>query len=486
MAQTGYTPISIYYSATTTNVPTAGNLVAGELAINTADGKLFYKDSSGVVQTLATKGSAVIGGATTQVQYNLAGALAGSSSFVFDGTNVGIGNSSPAYKLDVVGTTKSSALQTSGTATGAFVANSWFVQNEGAANGNYVYYTGNDASTFGVLKEYSATSTGSPYVTRIANNIAHVFYTNATEALRIDASQNIGVGVTPSPWNLGKAIEINNAGNAVWGALPANLNLFSNVYYNSGYKYALSSHNACAYQLYEGLHNWYIAGSGTAGSTVTAFNTVAMTLTNSGAFIVGNTVPPLGAARSYGNYWYADGGYNSRTTANHRDWGIDATNGVVINFYSDNGSAAVYAGAINVNGNTTAYTSISDYRLKENVASMVGALDKVNLLKPVTYTFKDGGQKSQGFIAHELQAIIPECVTGEKDATRIQKYEITPAIPAQLDETGKVIKPAIPAVMGEREVPDYQGVDTSFLIATLTAAIQELNAKVTALEAKVG
>ena len=65
MAQTGYTPISIYYSATTTNTPTSGNLVAGELAINTADGKLFYKDSSGVVQTIATKASAALGGSTT-------------------------------------------------------------------------------------------------------------------------------------------------------------------------------------------------------------------------------------------------------------------------------------------------------------------------------------------------------------------------------------------------------------------------------------
>jgi len=55
MAATGATPISLYYSATATNVPTAGNLVAGELAINTADGKLFYKDSSGVVQTIASK-----------------------------------------------------------------------------------------------------------------------------------------------------------------------------------------------------------------------------------------------------------------------------------------------------------------------------------------------------------------------------------------------------------------------------------------------
>ena len=58
MAQTGYTPVSLYYSTTTTNTPTAGNLANGELAINITDGKLFYKDNSGVVQTLATKASA--------------------------------------------------------------------------------------------------------------------------------------------------------------------------------------------------------------------------------------------------------------------------------------------------------------------------------------------------------------------------------------------------------------------------------------------
>lgn len=55
MAQAGYTPIQLYYSATTTNAPIAGNLVAGELAINTFDGKLFYKDSSNAVQVIAWK-----------------------------------------------------------------------------------------------------------------------------------------------------------------------------------------------------------------------------------------------------------------------------------------------------------------------------------------------------------------------------------------------------------------------------------------------
>jgi hypothetical protein len=55
MSQAGYTPISNYSSSTASAVPLAANLVQGELAINTADGKLFYKDSAGVVQTIAYK-----------------------------------------------------------------------------------------------------------------------------------------------------------------------------------------------------------------------------------------------------------------------------------------------------------------------------------------------------------------------------------------------------------------------------------------------
>jgi hypothetical protein len=58
MAQAGFTPISLYYSTTASTVPTAGNLVAGELAINTADGKLYFKNSSGTVTLLADSTSA--------------------------------------------------------------------------------------------------------------------------------------------------------------------------------------------------------------------------------------------------------------------------------------------------------------------------------------------------------------------------------------------------------------------------------------------
>lgn len=58
MAQTGYTPIQLYYSSTTSNTPSAGNLADGELAINITDGKLFYKDNLGAVQVIASKASA--------------------------------------------------------------------------------------------------------------------------------------------------------------------------------------------------------------------------------------------------------------------------------------------------------------------------------------------------------------------------------------------------------------------------------------------
>lgn len=112
-------------------------------------------------------------------------------------------------------------------------------------------------------------------------------------------------------------------------------------------------------------------------------------------------------------------------------------------------------GSITQSGTTgVAYNTTSDYRLKENVQSMQDALAKIAQLNPVTYTWKADGSAGQGFIAHELQAVVPDCVTGEKDA---------------VDEAGN---------------PQYQGVDTSFLVATLVKAIQELTARVATLEAK--
>mgnify|MGYP003632750017 CR=1 FL=1 len=166
-------------------------------------------------------------------------------------------------------------------------------------------------------------------------------------------------------------------------------------------------------------------------------------------------------------------------------YGIDltgqlATSEVHLRFSNPNGAV----GSVTTSGSATAYNTSSDYRLKHDVAPMVGALERVNRLNPVTYKWNVDKSDGEGFLAHELQEVIPQCVTGEKDKMEMEEYEISPAVPATYDKENKELTPAIDAVMGEREVPAYQGVDTSFLIATLTAAIQELSAKVATLEAR--
>ena len=126
------------------------------------------------------------------------------------------------------------------------------------------------------------------------------------------------------------------------------------------------------------------------------------------------------------------------------------------NYFSFRRPDNTVTGSITQTGGTTvSFTTSSDYRLKENIVPMSGALDKVALLKPVTYTWKEDGSAGQGFIAHELQEVVPDCVVGEKDA---------------VDAEGK---------------PKYQGIDTSFLVATLTAAIQEQQAIITDLKARI-
>ena len=130
-----------------------------------------------------------------------------------------------------------------------------------------------------------------------------------------------------------------------------------------------------------------------------------------------------------------------------------ADSGVTTMQFLNSSGGAV--GAITQTASGTAYVTTSDYRLKENIAPMVGALDTVSLLKPVTYKWKIDGSDGQGFIAHELQEVVPDCVTGEKDA---------------VNEDGSI---------------KAQGVDTSFLVATLTAAIQELKAELDAVKTEL-
>ena len=91
MAQSGFTPISLYYSTTASAAPTAGNLVNGELAINIRDGKLYYKDNTGAVQLLASKSAATgPAGSNTQIQFNSSGNFGASANLTWNGTTLGV------------------------------------------------------------------------------------------------------------------------------------------------------------------------------------------------------------------------------------------------------------------------------------------------------------------------------------------------------------------------------------------------------------
>jgi len=329
MAQTNFTPISLYYSATTTNVPTAGNLVAGELAINTADGKLFYKDSAGVVQTIASK--AGNSGSFTNLAYT--GTLTGGTGIVNLGSgqfykdasgNVGIGTASPSGKFHVnAGGTYQNLIFKSES------ANTSTMRLAIDGDGPYIYQ--------------SAATSEFRFASQFASSFLTFYTGSGGERMRIDSSGRVLVAATTGQ---GDGKLYSKAVNGSYAALS-------------------------------------LEGDVTAGQYVATF-------------------------------------------------------------YNANG----FVGSIVTNGSSTAFNTSSDYRLKENIAPMQNALNVVQQLKPVTYKWKVDGSSSQGFIAHELAEIVPECVTGEKNA---------------VDAEGK---------------PVYQGIDTSFLVATLTAAIQELNAKV--------
>lgn len=264
-------------------------------------------------------------------------------------------------------------------------------------------------------------------------------YYNSTEYFTVTNSGNVGIG-TSSP---SKKLDVNGSINA--NSIEVGLN-------GESIKKASGS--------------LYIE-TGSANPLIFTTNSAErMRIDSSGRLLV-NTTTSGG--------WSGDQTFSACATGSSLAWAVSAynsttSNGGAILSRVDNTSRALAAfyytastnvGNITTNGTGTTYATSSDYRLKENVQPMTGALSVVAALKPCTYTWKADGSDGQGFIAHELQEVVPDCVTGEKDA---------------VDADGN---------------PKYQGIDTSFLVATLTAAIQELKAivdeqaaKITALENK--
>ena len=317
----------------------------------------------------------------------------------------------------------------------------------GAHNGTVGATTANTGSFTSLA--YSTTLTGG---TGIVNLGSGQFYK--------DASGNVGIGTaTPSGFlanklviatggtaNEGMTIYSSSNNGSIWFAKATT----GTGRYQGGIDYQHSTDKLYFYSATQG--NMVLDGSGN------------LIIANAGSSATSNNNGIVNFAGGATNYSHISGTASGTTYIGFN------YNASTIGSITQNGTTAVL------------YNTTSDYRLKSDVTPIQNALTTIEALNPVSFTWIDG-RKDDGFIAHELQAVIPNCVTGEKDATRIEKYEISPAIPAEIDADGKTIKEAIEAVMGGREVPVYQQMDNSGVIPFLVKAIQELKAEVDALKA---
>jgi len=252
---------------------------------------------------------------------------------------------------------------------------------------------------------------------------------SGTTAVTIDTSQNVGIGTT-SP-----ASKLHVESSSV--ADLAEILKSTDATNGRSVIYIASVKNSAGTQSNVSMEAQSVSGANadlvfrTNGSNVTV-GSEKMRIDSSGRVSINGS--------SLDSTWLTINGNVSNPTLES----YQNTTSLCSHFWFRNPNGVV--GSITLNGSSTAYNTSSDYRLKENIAPMTGALAKVAQLKPVTFKWKVDGSDCEGFLAHELQEVKPDCVSGEKDA---------------VDADGK---------------PVYQGIDTSFLVATLTAAIQEAKA----------
>ena len=261
-----------------------------------------------------------------------------------------------------------------------------------------------------------------------------------------DASGNVGVGVTPSAWSLGKAIELNSLGSGLWSSGARNIRLSNNVIYTGGaYKYATTGFASLLTMGDDSTLTFAQAASGTAGNSISF--TSPLTLDASGNLLVGTT--STGYTSSGSTYYspsvqYWINNHLTGTSSGTRYIGFGIGTGEV--------------GSITQNGTTgVLYNLTSDYRLKNDQQPLTGAKKFVMALQPKKWQWWDGSGEGVGFVAHEFMEVAKYSGHGEKDA---------------VDADGK---------------PVYQSIQpsSSEVMANLVAFIQEQQALITTLTDRI-
>jgi hypothetical protein len=314
---------------------------------------------------------------------------------------------------------------------------------------------------------------------------ATTFYTNGSERMRIDSSGNVGIGTSTAPYSLEvrkdavsattyAAIRNGTAAGAYGVALLGIIGTSGSNYYQisqsgSGEMGITNAYAGAMTFATNGAERMRIDSSGNVSvGTATATGKITVYSISTTSAVYG-----YGTVSGYGIQGIGAGNYGVYGQTQNNVYG-----GVL--GYSQSGSAFGIVGyqtyglytnsSINVNG--TVYAS--DSRLKENKVPISGALGKLNLLNPVSFDWKADSSRGIsmgsvpvpdfGLIAQEVELVMPEVVFESTTPPRPQ--EITS--PLSLEE----------------QMESHKGVDYSRFIPFLIAAIQELSAKVAALEAK--
>jgi len=263
--------------------------------------------------------------------------------------------------------------------------------------------------------------------------------TARTERMRIDSSGNVGIG-TSSPSD--------------------------KLTIDSG-QVRLSDN----YGLRWGDNSVGIYGNASSGSDWMKLITAGserMRIDSSGSVLIGKTT-------KYGSKFEVKGDSGSTEVASMQAGGT-------IGQFRFLNSAGSTIGYIQWSGSSTSYNTGSDYRLKTDVKPMTGATATFKQLKPVNFEWIASGERVDGFLAHELGEVIPAAATGSKDAMMDEEYEVSQAVEATYDDEGEELTASEEAVMATRSVPDMQGIDQSKVVPLLVATVQELIARIEALE----
>jgi len=408
MAQTGYTPILIYSSSTTSQAPSAGNLtnstLGSELAINITDGKLFYKDNGGSVQVIAWKTTPTSAGGTGLTSY-----AAGDTLYYATGTTLS--------KLSI-----------------------------GAAG----YWMGSSGTAPQWNAPAALTKTDDTNVTLTLGGSASTALLNA-------ASLTLGWTGQLAVTRGGTGLSTVTQGDLLYGSASNTLSALAKNTTASRYLSNSGTSNNPAWaqvDLTNGVTGTLPTANG--GTNLTSFTANAIlyasstsALATSGKFLWDGSQQKIGDSSSKAEIYLASSGSGSYITGVSS---ASSSNGYVIGHITAVSRFQVQVGGtggVELSSGGTSWSAMSDERLKDVIEPITSAIDKVNQLRSVIGKYKtDAADKRRSFlIAQDVKKVLPEAVsetTLAKDATdtylTVAYTDLIPLLVAAINEMSAEIK----------------------------------------------